>query len=402
MLDPRDRRRPPPALALAEARRGGRRAGAARRRRRVRPLDPRPEALRGGVPDERRRRGDASPRRTTSRAREDAVEPSADAAEAVAEPRGGDRARDGRGRGERRGGVAEPRRSRATRPSGDRRRSSRRPSRATRPRRRRTPSRPRRSRSTRQPRRSNIEASAERRRARARVRQELVAGSPRPIAVAITGGIGAGKSTALDAFRAHGAAVVSSDEIVHHLLATDDGVRDALVAKLGAERSSARTADPTARGSRARCSRDRERLAWLEAAPPPARLARVPRVARAARRARRAAARVRHRGAAALRGRRRGALRPRRRDHGARGASRAAAPRRRATTATPGCCRTGEGAPGRLPLRQHRDVRGARTRGSAASCASSRRRRAPRREAPRAWSRCSRSCVGRRRGWRGS
>ena len=40
----------------------------------------------------------------------------------------------------------------------------------------------------------------------------------RPIAVAITGGIGAGKSTALDAFRAHGAATVSSDEIVHHLL----------------------------------------------------------------------------------------------------------------------------------------------------------------------------------------
>ena len=55
----------------------------------------------------------------------------------------------------------------------------------------------------------------------------------RPVAVAITGGIGAGKSTALDAFRAHGAATVSSDEIVHHLLATDDAVRDALVDRLG-------------------------------------------------------------------------------------------------------------------------------------------------------------------------
>jgi dephospho-CoA kinase len=55
----------------------------------------------------------------------------------------------------------------------------------------------------------------------------------RPIAVAITGGIGAGKSTALAAFRAHGAATVSSDEIVHHLLATDEGVRDALVAFFG-------------------------------------------------------------------------------------------------------------------------------------------------------------------------
>ena len=55
----------------------------------------------------------------------------------------------------------------------------------------------------------------------------------RPVAVAITGGIGAGKSTALDAFRSHGAATVSSDEIVHHLLATDDAVRDALVQRLG-------------------------------------------------------------------------------------------------------------------------------------------------------------------------
>lgn len=55
----------------------------------------------------------------------------------------------------------------------------------------------------------------------------------RPVAVAITGGIGAGKSTALAAFRAHGAATVSSDEIVHHLLATDDSVRDALVGRFG-------------------------------------------------------------------------------------------------------------------------------------------------------------------------
>jgi len=57
----------------------------------------------------------------------------------------------------------------------------------------------------------------------------------RPIAVAITGGIGAGKSTALEAFRRHGAATVSSDEIVHHLLATDDAVRDALVERLGSQ-----------------------------------------------------------------------------------------------------------------------------------------------------------------------
>jgi dephospho-CoA kinase len=56
---------------------------------------------------------------------------------------------------------------------------------------------------------------------------------PRPIAVAITGGIGAGKSAALAAFRAHGAATVSSDEIVHHLLAKDADVRAALVERLG-------------------------------------------------------------------------------------------------------------------------------------------------------------------------
>jgi dephospho-CoA kinase len=56
----------------------------------------------------------------------------------------------------------------------------------------------------------------------------------RPIAVAITGGIGAGKSEALYAFQKAGAATVSSDEIVHHLLRTDPEVRDAIVGELGA------------------------------------------------------------------------------------------------------------------------------------------------------------------------
>jgi dephospho-CoA kinase len=58
---------------------------------------------------------------------------------------------------------------------------------------------------------------------------------PRPLAVAITGGIGAGKSSALESFRRHGAATVSSDEIVHHLLATDPEVKRALVERLGEE-----------------------------------------------------------------------------------------------------------------------------------------------------------------------
>jgi dephospho-CoA kinase len=57
----------------------------------------------------------------------------------------------------------------------------------------------------------------------------------RPLAVAITGGIGAGKSTALECFRRHGAATVSSDEIVHHLLATDPEVKSALVERFGEE-----------------------------------------------------------------------------------------------------------------------------------------------------------------------
>jgi dephospho-CoA kinase len=57
----------------------------------------------------------------------------------------------------------------------------------------------------------------------------------RPLAVAITGGIGAGKSTALASFRRHGAATVSSDEIVHHLLRSDPEVKLALVERLGDE-----------------------------------------------------------------------------------------------------------------------------------------------------------------------
>jgi dephospho-CoA kinase len=55
----------------------------------------------------------------------------------------------------------------------------------------------------------------------------------RPIAVAITGGIGAGKSEALAAFARHGAAVISSDDIVHRLLQEDVHVRDALRERFG-------------------------------------------------------------------------------------------------------------------------------------------------------------------------
>ncbi len=53
------------------------------------------------------------------------------------------------------------------------------------------------------------------------------------MAVAVTGGIGAGKSAALRAFAKHGAAVISSDEIVHELLREDPEVKGAVVGRLG-------------------------------------------------------------------------------------------------------------------------------------------------------------------------
>ena len=53
------------------------------------------------------------------------------------------------------------------------------------------------------------------------------------MALAVTGGIGAGKSEALQAFERHGAAVISSDEIVHELLRSDEGVRRAIRERFG-------------------------------------------------------------------------------------------------------------------------------------------------------------------------
>lgn len=56
---------------------------------------------------------------------------------------------------------------------------------------------------------------------------------PRPLAVAITGGIGAGKSEALKAFERHGAATISADEIVHRLLSEDRSLQDELFEAFG-------------------------------------------------------------------------------------------------------------------------------------------------------------------------
>ncbi len=85
----------------------------------------------------------------------------------------------------------------------------------------------------------------------------------RPIAVAITGGIGAGKSEALAAFARHGAAVISSDEIVHRLLSEDEDVRAQLVERFG--KAILDDEGQVDRGAIAEIVfADPEALAWLE------------------------------------------------------------------------------------------------------------------------------------------
>ncbi|HZD86489.1 MAG TPA: dephospho-CoA kinase [Gaiellaceae bacterium] len=85
----------------------------------------------------------------------------------------------------------------------------------------------------------------------------------RPLAVALTGGIAAGKSEALQAFARHGAAVASSDEIVHRLYREDEGLRDALRARWGDLVLRDGDVDREAIGEIVFA--DRGELAWLEA-----------------------------------------------------------------------------------------------------------------------------------------
>ena len=77
----------------------------------------------------------------------------------------------------------------------------------------------------------------------------------RPLAVAVTGGIGAGKSEALKAFARRGVPTLSADEVVHQLIAGDAEVRSALEERFG-------TTD------RAKIAgvvfHDTDQLAWLE------------------------------------------------------------------------------------------------------------------------------------------
>ena len=56
---------------------------------------------------------------------------------------------------------------------------------------------------------------------------------PEPLCLGLTGGIGSGKSAALDAFARRGAAVLSSDAVVHRLY-EDPVIVDAVRARFGA------------------------------------------------------------------------------------------------------------------------------------------------------------------------
>jgi dephospho-CoA kinase len=99
---------------------------------------------------------------------------------------------------------------------------------------------------------------------RSRKRRALTSPSEiarRPLAVAITGGIGAGKSEALAAFARHGAATISSDEIVHELYG-DPAVRAALRERYGDRVFGAGEVDRAALGKIVFA--DLEELAWLE------------------------------------------------------------------------------------------------------------------------------------------
>jgi dephospho-CoA kinase len=76
-----------------------------------------------------------------------------------------------------------------------------------------------------------------------------------PLTVAVTGGIGAGKSEALKAFARRGVPTLSADDVVHHLIADDPEVHIALEDRFGT----------TDRGEIAAIVfADPDQLAWLE------------------------------------------------------------------------------------------------------------------------------------------
>ena len=77
-----------------------------------------------------------------------------------------------------------------------------------------------------------------------------------PLRVAVTGGIGAGKSEVLRAFARRGVPTISADEIVHELIAGNPDVREALEERFG-------TTDRRRIGEVVFA--DHDELAWLEA-----------------------------------------------------------------------------------------------------------------------------------------
>jgi dephospho-CoA kinase len=80
--------------------------------------------------------------------------------------------------------------------------------------------------------------------------------------VGLTGGIGAGKSTALAALEGLGAVVLSTDAVVHELYTRDPRVREAVVERWGPEVAPAGVVDRAAIARRAFAG-DQER-SWLE------------------------------------------------------------------------------------------------------------------------------------------
>lgn len=79
--------------------------------------------------------------------------------------------------------------------------------------------------------------------------------------VGLTGGLGSGKSTALAALERLGAATLSTDAVVHELYAGDE-VRDAVVARWGAQVAPGGVVDRSAVAAAAFASPDER--AWLE------------------------------------------------------------------------------------------------------------------------------------------
>lgn len=76
-----------------------------------------------------------------------------------------------------------------------------------------------------------------------------------PLTVAVTGGIGAGKSETLRAFARRGVPTLSADEVVHRLIADDADVREALEERFGTTDRAEIAAVVFADG---------DQLAWLE------------------------------------------------------------------------------------------------------------------------------------------